>query len=1098
MAIGKDISHLQQQIAHLEEEKEKLSMRLNSMKNDYINFKNSYEQSFSTVTQQINQLTCAIQSLRQQIETIEAEIVGEETTQEETTQTEENARQYAEETVKEPIFERQENTQAKEPTTAPKEETFSHDTDKKSADKSNADISFLDELTEKVEEWGEKISAGFDWEKFIGENLISKLGILILLIGVVIGGKYAFDHQLISPAMRILIGTVLGFSLLGVSFKLKAQYENFSAILASGSVAILYFMTFFAYHLYHLIPMPVAFGLMTATTAGAIALAWSYNREIIALIGLVAAYVIPFILSDGSNDSPWVLFSYIAIINIGVLIISIKKYWRILFVSAFGATWLIIGSIYRLGEWPSNADTTKMMLFQAITFLTFYATFLAYKVRKCLFFQHFDILFLLSNSFTFYGLGYNTLYNSDHLSSYVGMFTLFNAILHTAVSIILYMRNMVDQSVRRLIIGLAISFLTIALLVWMTGHWLTIFWILEAAVLFIVSRVSKRPFYERMSYPIFFLALISLVIDWGNPNGGHLEILTPIFDTFARIRAIWDVTPENNVQGHILSIVNTSLFALIAALVVYIDQRFPAVESDEEESKMTKIFSQGLSIMAIFVVTSAFLVHLDAPWFIIAWAIEAIALCYFGRKKSNPIFEGGAYVVLLLQLCFIPWVLFKLNPYDINYRSRNAFQFTFEFKEIWQSLIAFLAIAATSLGQLFAINQSPSEEGVAEKHELSPILRTVLFTIATLAILTHTQWIVTTILLFVGTIGCFFWVKRHDRMHIELLAIAIITSMVSLTVDWIGILSQNQIIGTSITSLLATLSIGAMLYLGHKEATPPLSLTTYILRILVVSIPFICLVLDITKIMENNNIHSNIITMYALCTGLHYFTVWSFVVIRNKWSRYETFATTMAGISFALFFLFGLSMLYSMNNHFTEERYAILFHYTCILSLLIAGWVILIYYKKNHSLENIFTILKQKEANTILNSILYLGVVTLIGYEISYIGTCLGHEEPYGMALSIFLGVAALFGIYFGLYKEMKYIRIEGIILTAITVLKLFFYDMAHFDTIHKTIAFISIGLLMLVISFSYQKIAKAKEKERLAFQTQAEKEEAEEKSDEQ
>ncbi len=782
MATGNDISHLQQQISRLEEEKEKLSARLNSMKSDYINFKNSYEQSLSTITQQINQLSYTIQSLRQQIEATKEEICVE-TVQGETVHAEENARQYAAETAKSPVFETQKKSQTDElvepatpkegqgqrvNTNAQKEEQFSLKPKQNSSRNLNPERSFMDDIIEKIKDLGDQISAGFDWEKFIGENLISKLGILILLIGVVIGGKYAFDHQLISPAMRILIGTILGFSLLGVSFKLREQYENFSAILASGSVAILYFMTFFAYHLYHLIPMPIAFGLMTATTAGAVALAWSYNREIIALIGLVAAYVIPFILKDGSNDSPWTLFSYIAMINIGVLIISIKKYWRILFVSAFVATWLIIGSIYRLGEWPSNADTTKMLLFQAITFLTFYATFLAYKVRRCLFFQHFDILFLLSNSFTFYGLGYNTLYNSDNLSSYVGAFTLLNAILHAAVGIILYMRNMVDQSVRRLITGLAISFLTIALLVWMTGHWLTIFWILEAAVLFIVSRVSKRPFYEKMSYPIFFLALVSLVIDWGNPNGGHLEILTPIFDTFAHIRSIWDVTPEANVQGHILSIVNTSIFALIAAIVVYIDQRFPAVESDEEENKMIKLYSQGLSIMAIFVVTSAFLVHLDAPWYIVAWAVEAIALCYFGRKKSNLIFEGGAYVVLLLQLCFIPWVLFKLNPYDLEYRADNAFQFSFDFKEIWQSLIAFLAIVATTLGQLFAINQTPSQEGVAKKNELSPILRTILFTITTLGILTHTQWLLTTILLFVGTVGCFFWVKKHDRMHVEL------------------------------------------------------------------------------------------------------------------------------------------------------------------------------------------------------------------------------------------------------------------------------------------------------------------------------------------
>ena len=57
-------------------------------------------------------------------------------------------------------------------------------------------------------------------EKFVGENLISFIGIAVLLLGVAIGAKYAIDRDLISPLMRIVIGYVFGFVLLG--FRLPA------------------------------------------------------------------------------------------------------------------------------------------------------------------------------------------------------------------------------------------------------------------------------------------------------------------------------------------------------------------------------------------------------------------------------------------------------------------------------------------------------------------------------------------------------------------------------------------------------------------------------------------------------------------------------------------------------------------------------------------------------------------------------------------------------------------------------------------------------------------------------------------------------------
>ena len=51
--------------------------------------------------------------------------------------------------------------------------------------------------------------------------------------------------------------------------------------------------------------------------------------------------------------------------------------------------------------------------------------------------------------------------------------------------------------------------------------------------------------------------------------------------------------------------------------------------------------------------------------------------------------------------------------------------------------------------------------------------------------------------------------------------------------------------------------------------------------------------------------------------------------------------------------------------------------------------------------------------------------------------------------------------------------RIAAIVLVALTLLKLFFYDLSSLDTIAKTIVFVVLGVLLLIISFLYTKYRK-------------------------
>ncbi len=149
-----------------------------------------------------------------------------------------------------------------------------------------------------------------DWEKFIGENLISKIGILILVLGVGIGAKFSIDNNLINPLTRIVLGYLAGLGLLGVGIKLKSNYTNYSAVLVSGAMTILYFITYFAYSFYGLIPQLVAFGLMVLFTIFTVIAAINYDKQVIALVGLVGAYGVPFLLGDGSGNIV-TMFTYI-------------------------------------------------------------------------------------------------------------------------------------------------------------------------------------------------------------------------------------------------------------------------------------------------------------------------------------------------------------------------------------------------------------------------------------------------------------------------------------------------------------------------------------------------------------------------------------------------------------------------------------------------------------------------------------------------------------------------------------------------------------------------------------------------------------------
>ncbi|UZD41608.1 DUF2339 domain-containing protein [Capnocytophaga ochracea] len=422
-----------------------------------------------------------------------------------------------------------------------------------------------------------------NWERFIGENLFGKIGIVIIIIGVFIGVKYSIQHNLISPAMRLVLGYLMGIGLFVTGAMLKKKYESFSAILVSGAMTIFYFVTFIAYAVFGYFPQSLAFVLMFLFTAFTVLASLSYNQVVIAIIGLVGGYAVPFLLSNNSGQVE-ILFMYTAIINIGVLILSFYKQWRSLYISALFLTWLLLFS-----TWASAYqydDFIPYFVFNLVTFLTFYVAFIAQKIHRVQELEAVDVLLFLFSSLSFYAMGvWLILDYYPNNRTFVAMFTLLNAVFHFLVGYYFHLKKAPSQALKYLVLVLALSFATLVIPIQFKGTWITIFWIAEAALLFGFGRTKKMPVYERISYAVVILATFSLLIDWGKGS----------YSIFDMEDASAYITPFAN-----LLFITGLLYSVAVGAMAYINDKY------KETGTLNKVLSFLFNIFSVLILYCTF------------------------------------------------------------------------------------------------------------------------------------------------------------------------------------------------------------------------------------------------------------------------------------------------------------------------------------------------------------------------------------------------------------------------------------------------------------------------------------------------------------
>ncbi len=300
-----------------------------------------------------------------------------------------------------------------------------------------------------------------------------------IILGMAYFLKYAIDNEWIGEAGRVMVGvlTGLGFVAWGESLHRK-EMRGYAVTILGGGVAILYFSIFAAFSFYHLLDQIPALLLMVLITAATVVMSVRYDSKTIAIFATVGGFMTPALLSTG-KDNQHGLFTYILLLDLGVLALAYFKNWRVLNLLAFFFTQLIF-----VGWNLSFYNSTKLWrteFWLTVFFLLFAVMSFLYNITHQQKTTFRDLSLITLNGGCYFLWTYGLL--ESRYSDYLGFYAVLMAAVYVALGSVAYRRAQEDSYLFLVFLGLGLTCLTVAIPIQLKQNWITVGWSVEAAVL---------------------------------------------------------------------------------------------------------------------------------------------------------------------------------------------------------------------------------------------------------------------------------------------------------------------------------------------------------------------------------------------------------------------------------------------------------------------------------------------------------------------------------------------------------------------------------------------------------------------------------------
>lgn len=354
-----------------------------------------------------------------------------------------------------------------------------------------------------------------DFEKFIGERLVTFIGIAVLVTGIAFFVKYAIDRDWINEIGRTAIGILCGGILIGVAHRLRRSYTTFSSVLAGGGIAVLYFTISYAFQVYHLFSQPAALGILVVVTLFTVLLSVAYDRKELAILAIIGGFASPLMVRTGDGNFI-VLCSYMLILDAGMLVLAYYKKWNVVTVLAYVFTILFYTVALQkdILAHPHEHDH-EAFVFATMFYLVFFSMNIINNLKARRKFESFEIISLLSNTGLYYAVGYFLLHHMD-LKQFTGLFTLIVALFNCTFAFALFRRQNVDRNLVYFLVGIVITLVSLAAPVQLEGNHITLFWAAEAVFLLWFYQKSGLNIVKVFALILNVVLVLSVVWNWLN------------------------------------------------------------------------------------------------------------------------------------------------------------------------------------------------------------------------------------------------------------------------------------------------------------------------------------------------------------------------------------------------------------------------------------------------------------------------------------------------------------------------------------------------------------------------------------------------------
>ncbi|SBV36685.1 Membrane protein [uncultured Stenotrophomonas sp.] len=217
---------------------------------------------------------------------------------------------------------------------------------------------FVERGVERIKHW------------FTSGNVPIKVGMLVMLAGVAALLKYASDAGWLTVPMELRLAGISAAALAGLVFawRRRESHRSFALAVQGGMIGILLLVVFAAFKNHGMIDALPAFAISVVLIAGLCVMAVLQESRTLAILGVLAGFMAPIWLSDGSGNHVG-LFSYYAVLNAGIFAIAWVRPWRVLNLLGFVFTWGIGTAWGVLDYEPAHFASTEPFL---LLFFVFY------------------------------------------------------------------------------------------------------------------------------------------------------------------------------------------------------------------------------------------------------------------------------------------------------------------------------------------------------------------------------------------------------------------------------------------------------------------------------------------------------------------------------------------------------------------------------------------------------------------------------------------------------------------------------------------------------------------------------------------------------